>query len=216
MEPVLGDWVSGLTAGTGYFCASVTRNERLKLGINIKLSFIIILRRDMVELNHFALEKVYRYFNCGSINLYKKQGLWMYECKNINDIENIIIPHFKQYPVYTEKQLDFDLFCEVFEGMKHKRHLNLKGLYGILNRLYSIKTNPYCPKCDKGIVKKFANDRVNKISSKAYGFIPTTEEFDRLLKGDESNLLFSSDSIFYEPPVLADPAHIPLRPIDDD
>jgi hypothetical protein len=50
----------------------------------------------------------------------------------LEDITNIIIPHFKQYPLLTQKRADFELFILVIQLMNKKEHLNKEGLSKIL------------------------------------------------------------------------------------
>jgi hypothetical protein len=48
------------------------------------------------------------FFGVGVINTYGNVA--MYRVKSVKDITNIIIPHFIQYPLITQKGADFKLF----------------------------------------------------------------------------------------------------------
>ena len=52
---------------------------------------------------------------------------------SIEDLTNVIIPHFCKYPLLTQKQADFELFRRLVEFMNHKEHLTTEGLHKILS-----------------------------------------------------------------------------------
>jgi hypothetical protein len=49
---------------------------------------------------------------------------------------NIIIPHFKQYPLQGEKSIDFHLRSDCVQLMARKEHLTESGL----NKILSLKS----------------------------------------------------------------------------
>jgi hypothetical protein len=52
---------------------------------------------------------------------------------SIKDINEVIIPHFIQYPLITNKYADFELFRQAVYMLQHKQHLNPEGLQKIVN-----------------------------------------------------------------------------------
>jgi hypothetical protein len=56
-----------------------------------------------------------------------------YSVNNLEDIINIIIPHFDNYPLLTKKYADFLLFKSAVFLLKDKKHLTLDGLNEIVN-----------------------------------------------------------------------------------
>ena len=56
-----------------------------------------------------------------------------YRVGAIEDIINVIIPHFDKYPLITQKQADFLLFSKVAFKIKNKEHLSIKGVGEILS-----------------------------------------------------------------------------------
>nr|ATI20567.1 LAGLIDADG endonuclease [Ophiognomonia clavigignenti-juglandacearum] len=56
-----------------------------------------------------------------------------YRVDKLNDIFDIIIPHFDKYPLVTQKLADYILFKEIVNLMKNKEHLTLEGLKKILS-----------------------------------------------------------------------------------
>jgi len=49
-----------------------------------------------------------------------------YRVTNIDDLTNVIIPHFEKYPLITQKQADFKLFKEIVQIIKRENMLNRK------------------------------------------------------------------------------------------
>lgn len=45
----------------------------------------------------------------------------------------VIIPHFDNYPLITQKLADYLLFKQAIQVIKHKEHLTVSGLQTIVN-----------------------------------------------------------------------------------
>jgi hypothetical protein len=56
-----------------------------------------------------------------------------FEVRKLNDLSNVIIKHFLNFPLLTQKATDFSYFLKIVELMKNKAHLNIDGLYKIIN-----------------------------------------------------------------------------------
>jgi len=69
----------------------------------------------------------------GSISISKIRDSVSYSVKSIKDIVNIIIPHFLNYNLLTQKAADFILFTKIVELMNAKTHLTSEGLHKIIN-----------------------------------------------------------------------------------
>jgi LAGLIDADG endonuclease len=57
----------------------------------------------------------------------------IYQVRNLNEITKVIIPHFENYPLITQKQSDFLLFKEIIKLMDKDEHLTEDGLVKIIN-----------------------------------------------------------------------------------
>jgi len=66
----------------------------------------------------------------GTVRVYKNTV--RFDVSSVKDLLNIIIPHFRQYPLCTQKQADFILFEQVVILMGLKQHLTDSGLLLIL------------------------------------------------------------------------------------
>ena len=46
---------------------------------------------------------------------------------------NVIVDHFKKYPLLTKKREDFELFAQIVTLIEKKEHLTLSGLHEIIS-----------------------------------------------------------------------------------
>lgn len=79
-----------------------------------------------MELIKFSLGGV------GNIANQGKDGI-LYQVTSLQDLTNVIIPHFDKYPLITQKKADFELFKRVVDIMNRKGHLSSEGLQEIVN-----------------------------------------------------------------------------------
>ena len=55
-----------------------------------------------------------------------------YRVNDLEQIINIIIPHFQKYPLITHKRVDFELFSRAVMLISQKQHLTIEGLEKIV------------------------------------------------------------------------------------
>ena len=79
------------------------------------------------------LESIKAYFGVGNLTISKTRDCSIYTVSSLEDLTNIIIPHFLKYPLITKKQIDFLLFQKVIELLNAKEHLTEEGLGKIVN-----------------------------------------------------------------------------------
>lgn len=78
---------------------------------------------------------------------------------------NVIIPHFKSYPLLTQKNLDFNLWSKVVDIVVRKEHLTPEGLAKIIY----LKTF-----INKGLSEKVKNKYISlKIDAPTLAQLPT-------------------------------------------
>ncbi len=70
---------------------------------------------------------------CGIIVKNDPQSEISFRVNSLQDLTNIIIPHFLKYPLLAQKAADFYLFKQVTELMKNKAHLKTEGIKEIIN-----------------------------------------------------------------------------------
>ena len=77
--------------------------------------------------------RIKSFFGCGIIIKNDGQNEVSFRVNSLQDLTNIIIPHFSNYPLYTQKAADFMLFKQVIELMQNKVHLTTEGLQEKIN-----------------------------------------------------------------------------------
>ena len=119
-------WISGFATGDSTFSVSIEKSTS-KVGKRVRLIFgtcLHIREKDLLKgiANYFSL------YNRGITTLNKemsvqsseKNNTCLLQIKNSSDIDNKIIPFFKEYPVKGVKALDFSDWCKVAELVKNK------------------------------------------------------------------------------------------------
>jgi len=79
------------------------------------------------------LEQIKATFGVGNISYNPQDNTYRLKVTNVNDLSNVIIPHFIKYPLVTQKRVDFEFFAKIVEILKKKGHLNSEGLQQIVN-----------------------------------------------------------------------------------
>jgi hypothetical protein len=84
------------------------------------------------ELN--LLLKIKSFFDGVGIisNRVERNQAVIYAVTNIDDLINVIIPHFHKFPLLTQKRADFEVFCTAVNLIKDKKHLTMDGICEIL------------------------------------------------------------------------------------
>lgn len=78
-------------------------------------------------------EIINNYLCVGSSNKHGNQSI-IFEVRSIKDLSKII-QHFDNYPLITNKRVDYELFKQAFNVIKNKEHLTMVGL----SKLVAIK-----------------------------------------------------------------------------
>jgi len=117
------NWLAGFTEGDGSFGVNIKHSSSNKIGYQVYLQFDIIQHvRDVLLLQSFV-----DFFNCGNVYRHSENAV-TFKVTKFSDIKNIIIPFYKQHPLYGVKSKDFHDFCLVFELINSKAHLTLEGV----------------------------------------------------------------------------------------
>lgn len=115
------DYIVGLTDGEGSF--SVFLHPPHKIGnsytqyYRVECHYYIKLREDELPL----LEKVKKFFNCGSIYLQKDKRpnhrhCYRFEISSYQKISEVVIPFFRKHRLHgVNRKNDFGLFCKIFK-----------------------------------------------------------------------------------------------------
>jgi LAGLIDADG endonuclease len=121
-------WVTGFTDAEGTFTIVIDKVQKRKLGWRIQSKFQICLHvRDLpllLKIKHF-------FRGIGSVSV--SGDLAFYSVSSVKDLVNIIVPHFLNYPLLTQKGADFILFKQIVELMDNRAHLTVEGFNKIIN-----------------------------------------------------------------------------------
>lgn len=95
-------FVTGFVDAEGSFMISVIRYSTYKGGWAVKPEFVVGLHKKDLAL----LEYLKFYFGgVGKVSVFKDSA--RYRVTTIQDLIQVIIPHFDKYPLITEKRADF-------------------------------------------------------------------------------------------------------------
>jgi hypothetical protein len=125
-------WITGFVDGEGCFAVPMHRNPTASVGWQVQPQFVVVQGASSVS----ALEVLRDYFGCGRINLNARrdnhrESLSRYVVRRFRDLDEIIVPFFRENPLRTSKRENFERFVEVLELMKQRRHLSVGGLLEI-------------------------------------------------------------------------------------
>jgi|SwirhisoilCB3_FD_contig_123_61239_length_1516_multi_5_in_1_out_1_1 hypothetical protein len=151
------------------------------------------------------LHSVRDYFGVGSVYSSPNRSLCLYRVNKIDDLINVIIPHFVDYPLLTKKYSDFVLWSKVVNIISNKEHLTPTGFNTILTYYASI---------NKGMTPKVSSQfpnivGVEKVENNALNSSMELHPGRRLGSYDP----WSADNLFYSAGFKAvpDPVHSSLK-----
>ena len=127
-------YITGLTEGEGCFCVSFNQRKRLNTGIEVRPSFSISQNKKNLNL----MKKIQSFFICGSIRFSKRDNTYKYEVRSIDDLINVIIPHFIKYPLIGIKATDFQKFAEICKMIRSNLHRSKSRLEELIDLAYEI------------------------------------------------------------------------------
>lgn len=130
------EYISGYVDGEGCFSISFSKREKFLVGWETKPSFSVSQNEDRAQIL-FLIQKI---FKCGFIRRDYSDKTLKYEVRSLDDLINKVIPHFKKYPLLSEKQKDFEFFKQVCFLMQRNLHRDKKGLQKIMHLVF--KMNP--------------------------------------------------------------------------
>jgi hypothetical protein len=128
------NYITGFVDGEGNFSISISPRNFKDVKWEIRPSFSISQRKR----DRGILFKIKDYFGCGIVRPNRKDNTYKYEVRSLQDLKNIIIPHFKKYPLQTTKRIDFEIFSQVIQIMEEGKHLTKDGLKEIIELLQKL------------------------------------------------------------------------------
>ena len=123
------NYISGYVDGEGSFLVSFSPRRKMSTGLEVRPSFSVSQRQDRSE----VLNLIKSYFGCGSIRFSKRDQNRKYEVRSLKNLNEVIIPHFKKFPILSSKIKDFKIFVKICEMMRSDKHKTKNGLAKIIN-----------------------------------------------------------------------------------
>ena len=124
----LREYISGYVDGEGSFCVSFSKRSNFLVGWETKPSLSISQKKERAQ----VLYIIQHMFRCGFIRYDSSDGTLKYEVRSLDDLIDIVIPHFEKYPLLSPKQKDFLSFRKICYLMKKKKHRHVQGLKKIV------------------------------------------------------------------------------------
>jgi hypothetical protein len=126
-------FVTGFSDGESSFMIAISLLPSKKWQVTASYS-ICLHAKDLSLLN-----QIQSFFGgIGKIYSFSNETKVIFRVTKIDDLINIIIPHFNTYLLLTQKRADFELFKLAVELMKAGEHLTTEGLNKIVNIKASI------------------------------------------------------------------------------
>lgn len=128
------NFMTGLIEAEEFF--SITKNNRAKYKMSIGLSFIITMLINETTL----LNMLKDFSGCGHIYIYDKYCTMTFCIRDIYSINNIVMPHFSNYPLRGTKYLYYLTFKKALGIINSKKYYTKEGIDEII---MSINMNYY-------------------------------------------------------------------------
>lgn len=122
-------FITGLADAEGSFVVNIIKDNTRTTGYIIQVSFELGLNYKDKAL----LENIKYTLGVGNIFYNNNDKIYKFKVSNINELFNVIIPHFKKYYLITQKHIDFELFSKIVIIIKNKEHLTIQGLQKIVS-----------------------------------------------------------------------------------
>lgn len=130
--------VTGYFDGEGCFNVSIYKNIRMKIGYSV--TFSVEMKQHFHSMHILKLIKKY-FSDKGSISFSNKnKSVMRFKISNLNDIVNLVIPHFDKYPLITSKYLNYNDFKKAIFIIKSGEHLTKNGLIKLMETISLMNT----------------------------------------------------------------------------
>jgi len=132
----LASYISGFVDGEACFCVSFQPSRRHRFGWEIRPSFSISQNEDRAEL----LYTIQKLWGCGFIRPDRSDRTLKFEVRNVRDLIEKVLPHFRVYPLMSSKQSDVERFAHICGLIDGGMHLEREGIEAIVT--IATKMNP--------------------------------------------------------------------------
>jgi hypothetical protein len=128
----LNDYLSGYVDGEGSFHVAVQRNPSTRFGWQLVPEFHVSQNPDRTS----VLSLLRSQLGCGRVQRNAGEGKrdksLVLVVRKRADLLTKVIPFFEQYPILSEKRLEFETFAHVVRAMDRREHLTQEGFDRLL------------------------------------------------------------------------------------
>ncbi len=117
-------------------CVSFQPSRRHRLGWEVRPSFSVSQNADRAELLSVIRER----WGCGFIRPDRSDKTLKFEVRNVRDVVERVLPHFRAHPLASSKQADVERFERVCSLIYDDQHQSSSG-FGEIVRI-AMKMNP--------------------------------------------------------------------------
>ncbi len=121
-------YLSGYFDGEGCFTVSISPRAKLKVGWEVRPSVSVSQNEERSQ----VLNMIHSYFGCGTIRPDPGDRTVKWEVRSLGLILERVIPHFREWPLLSAKQVDLELFASICERMDRREHRTREGLIEIV------------------------------------------------------------------------------------
>lgn len=183
-------YISGLTQTDGSFFCSIILSSKHRFGIQFRPKFTITADLD----SKYVLDSIKLYFNCGIVTTNIKNYTAEYEVNKLEDLYNIIVPHFKNYPVFCAKLHAFNLLSEIVSALINKEKRTIEGRRMLL--IMALSMNVTTNRKEDRIDKLFSLLSITKDEDKK--LIPNTNcKINTPISDDNISGIIDGDGSFF-------------------
>ena len=124
----LPSYISGFVDGEGCFCVSFQPSKRHRFGWEVRPSFSVSQNADRAQL----LYKLQELWECGFIRPDRSDKTLKFEVRNVRDLVERVLPHFRSFPLFSTKQADIERFDRICQLVNADKHLDREGFEEIV------------------------------------------------------------------------------------
>ena len=111
-------------------------SRRHRFGWEVRPSFSVSQNAERAEL----LVQIQNLWRCGFIRPDRSDKTLKFEVRNVTDLVEKVLPHFREYPLMSSKQTDVMRFDRICRLMHEGRHLEREGFETIVRT--AMEMNP--------------------------------------------------------------------------
>ncbi len=127
-------YVSGYFDGEGCFSVAIGPRPTLEVGWEVRPSVSISQNGDRAE----VIERIAEFFACGSVRPDRSDRTVKWETRRLLDLTDVVLPHFRRYPLLSGKQRDVQHLDTICSMMLSRHHLTRGGLVKIMKMAESM------------------------------------------------------------------------------